>query len=35
MTAEIADSTSIIRFARRLRGIASVGLNATAFVNET
>jgi hypothetical protein len=32
--AETEDSTSIITFARRLNGIASVGLNAIAFVNE-
>jgi hypothetical protein len=32
---EIADSDSIISFARRLSGIASVGLNAIEFVNET
>src|SRR5207244_7611687 len=31
----IADCTSISIFAQRLRGIASVGLNAVAFVKET
>lgn len=31
----IADWTSISIFAQRLNGIASVGLNAVAFVNET
>ena len=31
----IADWTSISIFAQRLRGIASVGLNAVAFVKET
>lgn len=31
----IADSMSISIFAQRLSGIASVGLNAVAFVNET
>jgi hypothetical protein len=31
----IADWTSIVIFAQRLSGIASVGLNAAAFVNET
>ena len=33
--AEIDDSITIIAFARRVSGIASVGLNAIAFVNET
>jgi predicted nucleic acid-binding protein len=32
---EIADCTSMSIFAQRLSGIASVGLNAVAFVNET
>jgi hypothetical protein len=32
---EIADSESISRLARLVSGIASVGLNAIAFVNET
>jgi hypothetical protein len=32
--AEIADSASIIIFTRRVSGIASVGLNAIALVNE-
>ena len=32
---EIADSESINRLARLVSGIASVGLNAMAFVNET
>ena len=31
----IADCTSISIFAQRLSGIASVGLNAVAFVNDT
>jgi hypothetical protein len=35
VVAEIADSASIIIFTRRVRGIASVGLNAIAFVKET
>ena len=30
-----ADSTTISAFARRVSGIASVGLNAIALVNET
>ena len=34
-TAEIADPASIMSFARRVSGIASVGLNAIEFVNET
>ena len=34
VVAEIADSVSIIIFARRVSGIASVGLNAIALVNE-
>ena len=34
VTAEAADSASISAFARRLSGIASVGLNAIEFVNE-
>jgi len=34
VAAETDDSTSIITFARRVSGIASVGLNAIAFVNE-
>ena len=33
--AEIADSNSISSFARRVSGIASVGLKAIEFVNET
>jgi hypothetical protein len=35
VVAEIADSVSIIIFTRRVSGIASVGLKAIAFVNET
>ena len=35
VVAEIADSASIIIFTRRVSGIASVGLNAIALVNET
>jgi hypothetical protein len=35
VVAEIADSASIIIFTRRVSGIASVGLNAMALVNET
>ena len=35
VTAESADSESISIFARRVSGIASVGLNAIEFVNET
>jgi hypothetical protein len=35
VVAEIADSTSIIIFTRRVSGIASVGLKAIALVNET
>jgi hypothetical protein len=35
VTAEIVDSASISSLARRLSGIASVGLNAIAFVNAT
>ena len=34
-SAEIVDSKSIASFARRVSGIASVGLNAIEFVNET
>ena len=34
VVAEIADSVSIIIFARRVSGIASVGLKAIALVNE-
>jgi hypothetical protein len=34
VVAEIADSASISIFARRVSGIASVGLNAIALVNE-
>jgi hypothetical protein len=34
VVAEIADSASIIIFTRRVSGIASVGLKATALVNE-
>ena len=34
VVAEIADSASIIIFTRRVSGIASVGLNAMALVNE-
>ena len=33
--AETADSDIISSFARRVNGIASVGLNAIEFVNET
>jgi hypothetical protein len=35
VTAEAADSASISAFARWVSGIASVGLNAIAFVNAT
>jgi hypothetical protein len=35
VTAETADSDIISSFARRVNGIASVGLNAIEFVNET
>ena len=35
VTEEIADSESISCFARRVSGIASVGLKAIEFVNET
>ena len=34
VTAEIADSASIMTLARRVSGIASVGLNAIEFVKE-
>jgi hypothetical protein len=34
VVAEIEDSASIIIFTRRVSGIASVGLNAIALVNE-
>lgn len=34
LSAETADSVSISAFARRVSGIASVGLNAIEFVNE-
>ena len=34
VTAETADSVSIIIFTRRVSGITSVGLNAIALVNE-
>jgi hypothetical protein len=35
LTAEMADSDNISSFAQRLNGIASVGLNAIEFVNDT
>ena len=35
VSAEVALSTSISAFARPVSGIASVGLNATAFVKAT
>ncbi len=35
MIAETADSASISSFAQRVSGIASVGLNAIEFVNDT
>jgi hypothetical protein len=35
LSAETADSESISIFAHRLSGIASVGLNAIEFVNDT
>lgn len=35
VTADTLDSDSIKSFAQRLSGIASVGLNAIEFVNET
>jgi hypothetical protein len=35
VTADMTDSDSISSLAHRLRGIASVGLNAIEFVNDT